>query len=169
MTELTSRARKHGLAVTLHMQNIDVLSNRRARAILANCAIKVLMGPPTPGLRETFGLSESEEDEMSTFGIGDALMITPDKRVLVHYQASEWEHRLSTTHHQEVAQLREQQQVLVSAEMADGAAPTGQSSTKPNAERRRRTRTPRPNQQGERLTEKQTIFQQGEEGEEGQP
>jgi len=79
------------------------------------------------------------------------------------------EHRLSTTHHQEVAQLREQQQVLVSAEMADGAAPTGQSNTKPTAERRRRTRTPRPNQQGERLTEKQTIFQPVEEGEEGQP
>src|SRR6266849_6338480 len=108
MTELTSRARKHGLAVTLHMQHIDVLHNRRARAILANCAIKVLMGPPTPGLRETFGLSESEEDEMNTFGIGDALMITPNKRIIVHYQASELEHRLSTTHHQEVAQMREQ-------------------------------------------------------------
>ena len=168
MTELTSRARKHGLAVTLHMQNIDVLSNRRARAILANCAIKVLMGPPTPGLRETFGLSESEEDEMSTFGIGDALMITPSKRMLVHYQASDLEHRLSTTHHQEVAQLREQQQVLITAEMADGAAATGHGSAKPATERRRRARTNRSNQQDERYTDKQTILQLVEEREEGE-
>src|SRR5260370_11872085 len=148
MTELTSRARKHGLAVTLHMQNIDVHGSRRARAILANCAIKVLMGPPTPGLRDTFGLSESEEDEMSTFGIGDALMITPDKRILVHYQASDLEHRLSTTHHQEVAQMREQQQVLISAQVEDGAAPTSHGSTKPTAERCSRTSTPRPTQNG---------------------
>src|SRR6266700_3608663 len=147
MTELTSRARKHGLAVTLHMQHIDVLHNRRARAILANCAIKVLMGPPAPGLRETFGLSESEEDEMSTFGIGDALMITPNKRIVVHYQASELEHRLSTTHHQEVAQMREQGQTLpfVEAEVAtDGgegtqgnAAANGHVSRRPEGGRRR--------------------------------
>ena len=156
------------------MQNIDVLGNRRARAILANCAIKVLMGPPTPGLRETFGLSESEEDEMSTFGIGDALMITPDKRILLHYQASELEHRLSTTHHQEVAQMREQHQVLITPEVAegvggaDGSATNVQASAKPNTERRRRTRTSRPNQQGERLTEKQPIFHVMEEGEGGQ-
>lgn len=134
MTELTSRARKHGLAVTLHMQHIDVLHNRRARAILANCAIKVLMGPPTTGLRETFGLSESEEDEMSTFGIGDALMITPNKRIVVHYQASELEHRLSTTHHQEVAQMREQGQTLpfVEAEAETGDATNGDGGAREN-------------------------------------
>ncbi len=149
MTELTSRARKHGLAVTLHMQHIDVLHNRRARAILANCAIKVLMGPPTPGLRETFGLSESEEDEMSTFGIGDALMITPNKRIIVHYQASELEHRLSTTHHQEVAQMREQGEMLAvveaEAEVAtdvgedarENSATNGHVSRRPDGGRRR--------------------------------
>ncbi len=174
MTELTSRARKHGLAVTLHMQNIDVHSSRRARAILANCAIKVLMGPPTPGLRDTFGLSESEEDEMSTFGIGDALVITPDKRILVHYQASDLEHRLSTTHHQEVAQMREQQQVLITAELAagegvaDASSANGDGSAKPHAEYRRRKRTPRTNKQGERDTEKQAIWHLVEE-EGGQP
>ena len=149
MTELTSRARKHGLAVTLHMQHIDVLHNRRARAILANCAIKVLMGPPAPGLRETFGLSESEEDEMSTFGIGDALMITPNKRIIVHYQASELEHRLSTTHHQEVAQMRGQGQTLpfveaeaeVATDVGEGtqgnAAANGHVSRRPDGGRRR--------------------------------
>jgi hypothetical protein len=159
MAELTSRARKHGLAVTLHMQNIDLLTNRRARAILANCAIKVLMGPPSPGLGETFGLSENEEDEMSTFGVGDALMITPGKRILLHYQASDLEHRLATTHHQEVAQLREQQQVLLSAEKVEQPSPNGSSSTTPNKERRRRTRTSKVIQLDDRQTDKQTIFQ----------
>ena len=168
MAELTSRARKHGLAVTLHMQNIDMLANRRARAILANCAIKVLMGPPSPGLSETFGLSENEEDEMSTFGVGDALMITPNKRILLHYQASDLEHQLATTHHQEVAQMREQQQVLIKAEVEEKSSTNGLGSAKPNAERQRRTRTPRTNRQGERHTEKQTIFHLVHEEEGGQ-
>jgi hypothetical protein len=166
MTELTSRARKHGLAVTLHMQHIDVLHNRRARAILANCAIKVLMGPPTPGLRETFGLSESEEDEMSTFGIGDALMITPNKRIIVHYQASELEHRLSTTHHQEVAQIREQGEMLA---VVEGEAETGDATNgdggarentaadghvgrRPDSSRRRRNRAYRFKNEGKDRT-----------------
>jgi len=157
MTELTSRARKHGLAVTLHMQHIDVLHTRRARAILANCAIKVLMGPPAPGLRDTFGLSESEEDEMNTFGIGDALMITPNKRIIVHYQASELEHRLSTTHHQEVAQMQEQEELLAAVEdeaeagdvtNGDGGAPGHEaiddhSNSRPDSSRKRRYRTHR--------------------------
>src|SRR5262249_25158792 len=130
---------------------------------------KVLMGPPTPGLGETFGLSENEEDEMSTFGIGDALMITPNKRILLHYQASDLEHRLATTHHQEVAQMREQQQRLITAEVEEDSSPNGHGSAKPNTERRRRTRTSRPNRQGERHTDEQTIFHLVQEGEGGQP
>jgi len=135
MVELTSRARKHGMAITLIMQDVTMLQNKRARSILGNCALKLLMGPPTPGIREVEQLSESEIQEMRSFGKGDALLIAPQKHIILHHTASAVEYRLATTDHRERAQIRrEQEEALKAVGGTDGpGAPLNQERETPAA------------------------------------
>ncbi|MDQ2904871.1 MAG: hypothetical protein M3Y81_15140 [Chloroflexota bacterium] len=126
MATIVARARKHWLAVTLILQNIESLSqNRYARIILDNCDTKILLGRTRPEkLRETYGLSEHEEDLLRGFGRGEGLIITPTRRVVARFEANPLEYELATTKPADLAAQRKKQaqQDPASAALATGTA-----------------------------------------------
>jgi hypothetical protein len=103
---LFQRGRKHYLGVTGITQHPALLANS---TIPSNCAVQILMAQEPSSLdlvRNVFKLSENETQLLKTCGKGDALLLTSDKRVFVHFEASELEHRLATTDPRELARMQ---------------------------------------------------------------
>lgn len=100
---LFARSRKHYLGVTGLTQHVGLLINS---SIPTNCAVQILMAQEPasiPLVAEVFKLSEREVEVLKRCGKGDALLLTNDKRIFVHFEASEVEHRIATTDPREVA------------------------------------------------------------------
>jgi len=100
---LFARSRKHYLGVTGLTQHVGLLVNS---SIPTNCAVQILMAQEPasiPLVAEVFKLSEREIEVLKRCGKGDALLLTNDKRIFVHFEASEVEHRIATTDPREVA------------------------------------------------------------------
>jgi hypothetical protein len=111
---LFARSRKHYLGVTGITQHPGILANS---AIPSNCAVKILMAQEAASLglvADVFHLTPREVQVLKTCGKGDALLLTGEKRIFVHFEASEREHRLATTDPRQLAALREARQHAVS-------------------------------------------------------
>jgi hypothetical protein len=104
-----ARSRKHYLGVTGITQHVGILANS---SIPSNCDVKVLMAqePASLGLvADIFRLTPREVQVLKTCGKGDALLLTGEKRIFVHFEASEKERVLATTDPRQLADMREQE------------------------------------------------------------
>ena len=104
-----ARSRKHYLGVTGITQHVGILANS---SIPSNCDVKILMAqePASLGLvADIFRLTPREVQVLKTCGKGDALLLTGEKRIFVHFEASEKEHVLATTDPRQLADIREQE------------------------------------------------------------
>jgi hypothetical protein len=102
---LFQRARKYFLGITGITQHPALLSNS---SIPANCATQILMAQEAASLdvvTSVFKLSPQERQILKTCGKGDALLLTHDKRLVVHVAASRFEHVLATTDPRELREL----------------------------------------------------------------
>ncbi len=105
---LFQRARKHFLGITGITQHPALLANS---SIPANCATQILMAQESASLDSVgsvFKLSQEERQILKTCGKGDALLLTHDKRLVVHFAASRIEHALATTDPRELRELTTQ-------------------------------------------------------------
>lgn len=111
MANIVARARKHWLAVTLILQNIESFQDSPwGKMILDNCDTKILLGRAQPHkLQRVYGLSDSEVEQLMTLGRGEGLMLTPRKHIVAHFVANATENTLATTNAEELASLRVQQ------------------------------------------------------------
>jgi hypothetical protein len=105
---LFQRARKHFLGITGITQHPVLLANS---SIPANCATQILMAQEAAALDvvgSIFKLSPQERQILKTCGKGDALLLTHEKRLVVHFVASRIEHALATTDPRELRELAAQ-------------------------------------------------------------
>jgi len=93
--------RKRNVAFILNTQRaMDVLEGSGGRALLENCATKVLLRQDESAVRtvgEAFALSESEKDAVLSFGQGQGLLIAENIHVPVDFLATKEEHMIFTT------------------------------------------------------------------------
>jgi hypothetical protein len=107
---LFQRARKHYLGVTGMTQHLSIL---RESTIVSNCGSIALMGQEAASLdllTEIFHLSPPERQHLLTFGKGDALLLTQEKRVCVHFACSDLEYRYATSHPADMARYEAEEQ-----------------------------------------------------------
>jgi hypothetical protein len=125
MTTIVTRARKHWLAVTLIIQNMEQFqANPYARNLIDNCDIKVVVGNPrTSTIKDEFSLSDQEEEMISTLDRGEALIITPLRRLFAHIEASPLEYQIGTTKGSEV---NERNKLALAASQTDSILTHGQ-------------------------------------------
>ena len=102
--------RKRNVAFILNTQRaMDVLEGSGGRALLENCATKVLLRQDESAVRtvgEAFALSESEIDAVLSFGQGQGLLIAENIHVPVDFLATKEEHILFTTKPSEIVRIR---------------------------------------------------------------
>jgi hypothetical protein len=99
------RARKHFLGITGITQHPAILQNS---TIPSNCATQILMAQEAASLdfvASIFKLSMREVQTLKSCGKGDALLLTNEKRIVVHFEASQAEHALATTDPRELLAL----------------------------------------------------------------
>ena len=107
LEDLVRRARKHYLGVTVISQHPLIF---KESSIPANCATHVLMRQDATSLdlvEQMFKLSSREVQLLRRLSVGEALLLTNDKRLQVRFEASEVEHLLSTTDPREIAAWRD--------------------------------------------------------------
>lgn len=112
---LFARGRKNYLGVTGITQHVGILANS---SIPSNCDVKILMAqdPTSLGLvADIFRLTPREVQVLRTCGKGDALLLTGEKRIFLHFEASGKEHGLATTDRRELSDLREQERSVAPA------------------------------------------------------
>lgn len=108
LEDLVRRARKHYLGVTVISQHAQIFQQS---SIPSNCATHVLMRQDATSLdllEQMFKLSSREVQLLRHLAIGEALLITSNKRLHMRFEASEVEHLLATTDPQEIARWYEQ-------------------------------------------------------------
>ena len=93
--------RKRNVAFMLNTQRaMDVLEGSGGRALLENCATKVLLRQDESAIEtvgKAFALSESEKDAVLSFGQGQGLLIAENIHVPVDFISTREEHVLFTT------------------------------------------------------------------------
>ena len=98
---VSRRGRKRNVIFVLSTQRVlDVLEGAGGRAILENCATKVLMRQDESAVRaigEAFRLSDSEVDAIADMPVGRGILIAENARVPVSFIASREEYALFTT------------------------------------------------------------------------
>lgn len=107
---LFQRARKHYLGVTGMTQHPALL---RESTIVSNCGYVALLGQEPSSLdllTDIFKLSLPEQQQLLTFGKGDALLLTQEKRLCVHFACSDLEYRYATSHPVDLARYEEEEQ-----------------------------------------------------------
>ena len=99
--------RKRNVAFILNTQRaMDVLEGRGGRALLENCASKILLRQDESAVGtvgEAFALSEAEKDAVLSFQQGEGLLIAENVHIPVQFIASRDEYTLFTTKPGEVA------------------------------------------------------------------
>jgi hypothetical protein len=106
---LFQRSRKHYLSLVGIVQQPLKL---RESTIPANCATVILMKQEASSLdfvADLCKLSPQERHHLSLCGKGDALFLTNQNRIFVHFVASELEHRIATTDPVELARWEEEE------------------------------------------------------------
>jgi conjugal transfer ATP-binding protein TraC len=108
MANIVARARKHWLAVTLILQNIESLQkNKYGEGVLANCDTRILLGrAQTDSVKQAYGLSDSEAEILKLLGAGEGLILTPKKHIIGNFLANTWEYELANTKRSEIVQAR---------------------------------------------------------------
>jgi hypothetical protein len=107
LEDLVRRARKHYLGVIVISQHPGIFQDS---SIPANCATHVLMRQDATTLdlvKQLFHLSSREVQLLRRLPVGEALLLTNEKRLHVRFEASEVEHLLATTDPREIASWRE--------------------------------------------------------------
>jgi len=98
--------RKRNIAFILNTQRaMDVLEGSGGRALLENCATKILLRQDESSVGtvgEAFALSEAEKDAVLSFQIGQGLLIAENIHVPVNFLATKEEHTIFTTKPTEV-------------------------------------------------------------------
>ncbi len=97
LESLFQRARKHYLSIVGITQYPKILLDS---TIPTNCATNVIMAQEVaslPMIRDIFHLSETEVQMVRSFGKGDALLLTNEKRFALHVEASPSEYTLCTS------------------------------------------------------------------------
>lgn len=111
--EMIKILRGYGGAVITATQDInDYLNNPAGRAILSNTATKIIMHlekPEGKKLAQELGLQDEDVNLFSTFGRGQALLLTGVHRILVNIRASDKEVRDFTTDANVLRQIYEHQ------------------------------------------------------------
>ena len=108
------RARKHYLGITGITQHPAILRNS---TIPSNCATQILMAQEAASLdlvSDIFHLSAHECQMLKTCGKGDALLLTNDKRIVIHFEASQVEQTLATTDPRELQTITDHASHLLS-------------------------------------------------------
>jgi hypothetical protein len=106
LESLFQRARKHYLSVVGITQYPKILLDS---TIPTNCATNIIMAQELASLApvsEIFHLSETEIQMVRSFGKGEALLLTNDKRFAVRFDASESEYIYCTSDPADLARLR---------------------------------------------------------------
>ncbi len=107
------RARKHYLGVTGMTQHPFIL---RESTIVSNCGYVALLGQEPSSLdllTEIFKLSPPERQQLLTFGKGDALLLTHEKRLCVHFACSDLEYRYATSNPVDLARYDAEERELM--------------------------------------------------------
>lgn len=107
---LFQRARKHYLGVTGMTQHPALL---RESTIVSNCGYVALLGQEPSSLdllTDIFQLSLPERQQLLTFSKGDALLLTQEKRLCVHFACSDLEYRYATSNPVDLAGYEAQEQ-----------------------------------------------------------
>ena len=98
---VSRRGRKRNVAFCLNTQRVaDVIEGAGGRALVENCASKVLLRQDEAALNlvgETFGLSETEKDAISEFQPGQGILIAENVHIPVDFIATSEEYALFTT------------------------------------------------------------------------
>ncbi len=112
---LFQRARKHYLSVCGITQYPAVLLES---TIPSNCATTLLLAQEPaslPLIQQVFQLSETEVQLVRTFGKGEALLLSNDKRFAVRFEASELEYAACTSDPADLARFQSEGQMRASS------------------------------------------------------
>jgi hypothetical protein len=110
LESIFQRARKHYLGVTGMTQHPFIL---RESTIVSNCGYVALLGQEPSSLdllTDIFKLSLPERQQLLTFGKGDALLLTHEKRLCVHFACSDLEYRYATSNPVDLARFEAEEQ-----------------------------------------------------------
>lgn len=99
---IAKTCRSYSSALVLSTQQFsDFMANEEfGKGIVGNCQIKFLMkmnSEDIETLKSLIKINESDASLISRFNTGDALMIAGEDRELIHFRASETEHKLIAT------------------------------------------------------------------------
>ena len=125
---LFQRSRKHYLSLTGIVQDPRKL---RDGTIPTNCATVILMKQEAASLDivcEMFKLSEQERRSLDVCGKGDALLLTNQNRILVHFEASDLEHRMASTDPAELGRWETEEEARRSSGAGGGAIQAEQAT-----------------------------------------
>jgi hypothetical protein len=117
LEDFVRRARKYYVGVILISQHPLLFQQS---SIPANCATKVLLRQDATTLdllEQMLKLSWREVQLLRHLPIGEALLLTGEKRLHVRFEASELEHLLATTNPQEIAAWGEEEMFLSASEV----------------------------------------------------
>jgi len=92
--------RKRNVMFVILTQRPEDILQGVGRGILENSATKIIMKQneiAAPLVKEAFGLSETEEEMVQNFEPGDAILISENVHVSLHFYATEEEDKLFTT------------------------------------------------------------------------
>jgi len=97
--------RKRNVMFLILTQRPEDILQGVGRGILENSATKIIMKQneiAAPLVKEAFGLSETEEEMVQNFEPGDAILISENVHVSLHFYATEEEDKLFTTKPSEI-------------------------------------------------------------------
>jgi len=97
--------RKRNVMFVILTQRPEDILQGVGRGILENSATKIIMKQneiAAPLVKEAFGLSETEEEMVQNFEPGDAILISENVHVSLHFYATEEEYKLFTTKPSEI-------------------------------------------------------------------
>jgi hypothetical protein len=101
LESVARRGRKRNVIFVTNTQRVaDVLESAGGRALIENCATKILMRQDEAAIKlvsDVFRLSPAEADAILDFKPGQALLIAEDVHVPVNFYATPEEHALFTT------------------------------------------------------------------------
>lgn len=102
LEELLRRARKHDLRVTLTFTSLQ-----EAGTLPVNCAIHLLFRQDSASLAASH-LSATLREQIARLGIGEAVLLVGDQRLVVRFIATACEHLLASTAPRELAQWHQE-------------------------------------------------------------
>jgi len=110
LESIARMGRKRNVAFILNTQRaMDVLEGSGGRALLENCATKVLLRQDEAAVGvvgEAFALSEAEKDAVLSFQQGQGLLIAENVHVPVNFLATKEENAIFTTKPSEIAAMK---------------------------------------------------------------